>query len=38
MSIEKKREERIEFINKIMDEIRVALKKQKIVEKCKETT
>ena len=31
MSIEKKREERIEFINKIMDEIRVALKKQKIV-------
>ena len=31
MSIEKKREERIEFINKIMNEIRVALKKQKIV-------
>lgn len=31
MSIEKKREERIEFINKIMDEIRVDLKKQKIV-------
>lgn len=31
LSIEKKREERIEFINKIMDEIRVALKKQKIV-------
>ena len=31
LSIEKKREERIEFINKIMEEIRVALKKQKIV-------
>lgn len=31
MSIEKKREERIEFIEKIMDEIRVALKKEKIV-------
>lgn len=31
LSIEKKREERIEFINKIMDEIRVALKKAKIV-------
>ena len=31
MSIEKKREERIEFINKIMNEIRVALKKQKVV-------
>lgn len=31
LSIEKKREERIEFINKIMEEIQVALKKQKIV-------
>ena len=31
LSIEKKREERIEFINRIMEEIRVALKKQKIV-------
>ncbi len=31
LSIEKKREERIEFINKIMDEIRIALKKEKIV-------
>ena len=31
MGIEKKREERIDFINKIMDEIRAALKKQKIV-------
>lgn len=31
MSIEKKREERIEFINKIMAEIRIALKKEKIV-------
>ena len=31
MSIEKKREERIEFINKIMNEIRVDIKKQKIV-------
>lgn len=31
MSIEKKREERIEFIEKIMDEIRVVLKKEKIV-------
>ena len=31
LSIEKKRDERIEFINKIMEEIRVALKKQKIV-------
>ena len=31
MSIEKKREERIQFIEKIMEEIRVALKKQKIV-------
>ena len=30
-SIEKKREERIKFIEKIMDEIRVALKKEKIV-------
>ncbi len=31
LSIEKKREERIEFINKIMEEIRIALKKQRIV-------
>lgn len=31
MSIEKKREERIEFIDKIKEEIRIALKKQKIV-------
>ena len=31
MSIEKKREERIEFIEKIMAEIRVALKKERIV-------
>ena len=30
-SIEKKREERIQFIEKIMDEIRAALKKEKIV-------
>jgi len=31
MSIEKKREERIEFIEKIMQEIRIALKKERIV-------
>ena len=31
MSIEKKREERIEFIDKIKEEIRIALKKQRIV-------
>lgn len=31
MSIEKKREERIEFIEKIMDEIKLVLKKEKIV-------
>ena len=31
MGIEKKREERIEFIQKIMDEIKVALRKEKIV-------
>lgn len=31
LGIEKKREERIEFINKIMEEIRKALKKEKIV-------
>ena len=30
-SIEKKREERIQFIEKIMEEIRIALKKEKIV-------
>jgi len=31
LSIEKKREERIEFIEKIMDEIKLALKKERIV-------